>query len=301
MASNSGLTQRRRNVAADSNDDLRSSTATGGENVGERRDSRRSVDEDDDDDDGKGMRSKSNKMNILEEVVLLGLKDAQGYLSFWNDNISYVSSPWCDIDGTFFPESGNCCQGSKKKTLRRTFSRVVDDKNTGEVLLDETLKLIKTDTQSISAWIDLLSGETWNLMKIGYQLKQVRERIQKGLVDKGVLRTEKRSFVLFEMATHPVADYTIKEQLIQRVVDTLLNRGPPPDRRTIAMVCAAYAANVLENALTGLSHAQREAAFLRVDELLQEFAGHTEKARGMGCTEIMAGVLSVYTKMDSLL
>jgi hypothetical protein len=27
-------------------------------------------------------------------------------------------------------------------------------------------------------------GETWNFLKMGYQLKQVRERIQKGLVDK---------------------------------------------------------------------------------------------------------------------
>ena len=29
-----------------------------------------------------------------------------------------------------------------------------------------------------------MTGETWNFMKMGYQLKQVRERIQKGLVDK---------------------------------------------------------------------------------------------------------------------
>jgi hypothetical protein len=32
----------------------------------------------------------------------------------------------------------------------------------------------------------------------------VRERLAKGLVDKGVLRTEKRNFLLFDMATHPV-------------------------------------------------------------------------------------------------
>ena len=51
-----------------------------------------------------------------------------------------------------------------------------------------------------------MPGETWNVMKIGYQLKQVRERLAKGLVDKGVLRTEKRNFVLFDMATHPIAD-----------------------------------------------------------------------------------------------
>ena len=93
--------------------------------------------------------------------------------------------------------------------------------NTGDVLLDEALKIIATDEQTISSWIDLLSGtleglhrgegrgmqaadadvvrggrsvgpsvgrvmtgETWNFMKMGYQLKQVRERIQKGLVDK---------------------------------------------------------------------------------------------------------------------
>ncbi|KAJ3112265.1 hypothetical protein HDU96_004745 [Phlyctochytrium bullatum] len=185
----------------------------------------------------------------------------------------------------------------RKRPFPERIVEVTDERNTGEVLLDEALRLIKTDSQNITSWIDLLSGETWNLMKIGYQLKQVRERIQKGLVDKGVLKTEKRSFVLFEMATHPVADYSIKEQLIQRVVDTLLGRGPPPDRRTVAMVCAAYAANVLENALVGLSHAQRETAFQRVDELLQEYAAYTEKAKSGGATEIMAGVLSVYTKV----
>ena len=50
------------------------------------------------------------------------------------------------------------------------------------------------------------SGETWNVLKISYQLKQVREQLAKGLVDKGVLHTEKRNFLLFDMATHPVAD-----------------------------------------------------------------------------------------------
>jgi len=138
-------------------------------------------------------------------------------------------------------------------------------------------------------------------MKIGYQLKQVRERILKGLVDKGVLRTEKRNFVLFDMATHPVADHSIKEGLIQRCVDSLLGRGPTPDRRTIAMVCAAYAANVLENALVGLSHTQREAAFQKVDEMLQEHSQYTEKSKSQGVTEVMAGVLSVFTKMDSII
>ncbi|KAJ3017481.1 UNVERIFIED_CONTAM: Vacuolar protein sorting-associated protein 74, partial [Siphonaria sp. JEL0065] len=94
-------------------------------------------------------------------------------------------------------------QEGRKRPYSERLLQVIDDRSTGEVLLDEALRMIKTDSQSIASWIDLMSGETWNLMSFNYQLKQVRERIAKGLVDKGVLRTEKRNFILFDMATHP--------------------------------------------------------------------------------------------------
>lgn len=61
-------------------------------------------------------------------------------------------------------------------------------------------------------------------MKIGYQLKQVRERLAKGLVDKGVLRTEKTNFLLFDMATHPVADARTKDEVMNRAVSLLTTR-----------------------------------------------------------------------------
>lgn len=131
----------------------------------------------------------------------------------------------------------------------------------------------------------LMTGETWNLMKIGYQLKQVRERLAKGLVDKGILRTEKRNFLLFDMATHPVADGGAKDEIRRRVRAVLTNRTVvlPPSQflpeemefrytRTVAMLCAAYAANVLENALSTLGHEARERAFAQVDELLAEYS-----------------------------
>lgn len=122
-------------------------------------------------------------------------------------------------------------------------------------------------------------------MKIGYQLKQVRERLAKGLVDKGILRTEKRNFLLFDMATHPVADGGAKDEIRRRVRAVLTNRTVvlPPSQflpegmqfrylRTVAMLCAAYAANVLENALVTLGHEARERAFAQVDELLAEYS-----------------------------
>ena len=111
-------------------------------------------------------------------------------------------------------------------------------------------------------------GETWNILKINFQLKQVRERIGKGLVDKGILRTEKKNFVIFDMATHPLSDTIVKEKVIKKVIDCLLCRGPQADRRTIALVCAAYAANVLENALIGLNPSQRDKCFQKADDLI---------------------------------
>jgi Golgi phosphoprotein 3 len=129
------------------------------------------------------------------------------------------------------------------------------------------------------------TGETWNVMKIGYQLKQVRERLAKGLVDKGVLRTEKRNFLLFDMATHPVADVRTKEAIITRVVSllTATTSAVPPSAldkegtqcritRAVSLVCAAYAASVLDNAFGRLTYEDREAAFQRCDEVLAEFA-----------------------------
>lgn len=126
------------------------------------------------------------------------------------------------------------------------------------------------------------------MTKIGYQLKQVRERLAKGLVDKGILRTEKRNFLLFDMATHPVADSSAKDAVLRRVLSLLTSNSPSvhahvlyrEEKRPIAfaatralsLLCCAFSANVLENALTHLSYDAREAAFQKVDDILAEFA-----------------------------
>lgn len=136
-------------------------------------------------------------------------------------------------------------------------------------------------------------------MKIGYQLKQVRERLAKGLVDKGILRTEKKNFLLFDMATHPVVDGGAKEELRRRVRNVLTQRTIVlnPNQflpeglefrylRTVAMICAAYAANVLENALSSLGHEARERAFAQTDDLLADYCqypfGKKAVANGVG-------------------
>ena len=145
-------------------------------------------------------------------------------------------------------------------------------------------------------------------MKIGYQLKQVRERLAKGLVDKGILRTEKRNFLLFDMATHPVADGGAKDEIRRRVRNVLTQRTVvlpasqflPEEMefrylRTVSMLCAAYAANVLENALTTLGHEARERAFAQVDELLAEYSQWPFAKRPANSSSIAANLGSAIT------
>ncbi|KDQ49992.1 hypothetical protein JAAARDRAFT_42372 [Jaapia argillacea MUCL 33604] len=305
---------------------------------------------------------KMPRLTIMEEVLLMGLKDKQGYLSFWNDNISYALRGCILIELALRRRIAIVKDANRRRIpLTERLIEVIDDRQTGETILDETLRMMKSqqaEKLGVNNWIDLLSGETWNVMKIGFQLKQVRERLAKGLVDKGVLRTEKRNFLLFDMATHPVADVRTKDSIVTRVVTLLTattSTVPPAalDKdgtqcramRAVCLICAAYAASVLDNAFGRLTYEDREAAFQRSDEILGEFAcwpfgsGSTtstpgsrrrESSRiGMGSTgvvsgrdavlglvqevkkemngeedlgfELVAGVLEVLSKLDSLL
>ncbi|KAI9349140.1 Golgi phosphoprotein 3-domain-containing protein [Obelidium mucronatum] len=274
----SGLTQRKKNAHSDTFADDERPPLAQSHSAASVDDANFNADlgfgdsaDDKDDKDGK----RANKLTLMEDILLMGLKDSQGHLSFWNDNISYVLRG-CILMELSFRKRISTVQEVRKRPYSERLLQVIDDRSTGEVLLDEALRMIKTDSQSIASWIDLMSGETWNLMSFNYQLKQVRERIAKGLVDKGVLRTEKRNFILFDMATHPVADYTVKEQLVQKTVDALLGRGPQPSKH------------------------MREQAFTKVDEMLQNWASMGDKAKAGGCDDVMAGVLSVYTKLIAL-
>ncbi|KAH8201676.1 hypothetical protein TruAng_004114 [Truncatella angustata] len=80
-------------------------------------------------------RSKQPKLTLMEEVILLGIKDKQGYLSFWNDNISYALRGCIVIELAF---RGRISM--QKDPARRRFPladrviEVIDDTLTGELV-----------------------------------------------------------------------------------------------------------------------------------------------------------------------
>ena len=84
----------------------------------------------------------------------------QGYLSFWNDNISYALRG-CIVMGLAFRSriSMQNDPSRRRYPLSDRVIEVIDDTLTGEVLLDEALKMMKSsEKMSVSSWIDLMSG-----------------------------------------------------------------------------------------------------------------------------------------------
>ncbi|XP_068430766.1 Golgi phosphoprotein 3-like isoform X1 [Clinocottus analis] len=286
---NSGLVQRRTEAIRSAADKDRDSA--------EEEDEARRGEEDDDDEKGD---SKETRLTLMEEVLLLGLKDREGYTSFWNDCIS------SGLRGCMLVELAlrgrlqlEAC-GVRRRSLLSRKVICKSDAPTGDVLLDEALKHIK-ETQppeTVQSWIELLSGETWNPLKLHYQLRNVRERLAKNLVEKGVLTTEKQNFLLFDMTTHPLTNNTIKQRLVKKVQESVLekwvNDPHRMDKRVLSLILLAHSSDVLENAFAPLQDDQYDLGMKRVHTLL-ELEPEKESAKP-NVNELMWAVVAAFTK-----
>ncbi|KAJ7614425.1 Golgi phosphoprotein 3-domain-containing protein [Roridomyces roridus] len=247
-------------------------------------------------DDTEGTGGSVPKLTLMEEVLLLGIKDKQGYLSFWNDNISYALRGCILIELALRRRIGIVRDpGRKRLPLPERMVTVLSTRQTGETLLDETLKMMKPTEdagEKMGVAFRVASGKTFGVActspglgpptrrctffsprtsllrltpvatvpllitttfllpsfvendadttllqarhecpedripaevvpcpssplshplptpsscspraSLTHHHPQVRERLAKGLGDKGFLRTEKRNFSLFDMAT----------------------------------------------------------------------------------------------------
>ncbi|XP_063803101.1 Golgi phosphoprotein 3-like isoform X2 [Pseudophryne corroboree] len=243
---------------------------------------------------------KDMRLTLMEEVLLLGLKDKEGYTSFWNDCIS------SGLRGGILIELA--LRGRvvlEPATLRK--KRIIDrrvllksEAPTGDVLLDETLKHMKATepAETVQSWIELLTGETWNPFKLQYQLRNVRERIAKSLVEKGILTTEKQNFLLFDMTTHPVTNTTEKQRLVKKLQEALLekwvNDPHRMDKRTLALLVLAHSSDVLENAFSTLPDDKYDIGMNRSKDLL-DLDPDTEASKP-NATEMIWAVLSAFNK-----
>jgi golgi phosphoprotein 3 len=94
--------------------------------------------------------------------------DTQGYLSFWNDNISYALRGCIVIELAFRGRVAMQNDSARRRfPLADRLIEVIDDTLTGEVLLDEALKMMKSsEKMSVSSWIDLMSGKNTSIYTV---------------------------------------------------------------------------------------------------------------------------------------
>jgi len=255
-----------------------------------------------DDQDLDGGDSKETRLTLMEEVLLLGLKDKEGYTSFWNDCISSGLRGCILIELALRGRIELERAGMRRKSLLNRKVIMKSAEPCGDVLLDESLKHIRETSDSapetVQTWIEYLSGETWNPLKLRYQLKNVRERLAKNLTEKGVLTTEKQNFLLFDMTTHPLTDSTSKNRLIRKVQDAVLSKwvNDPHrmDKRLLSLIFLTHASDVLENAFAPLNDDDYDLAMKHVRFLLDSDL-ETEAAR-QGANEVMWAVFAAFIK-----
>jgi hypothetical protein len=104
-----------------------------------------------------------NRLSSHLSICMCRSRTNQGYLSFWNDNISYTLRGCILIELAL---RGRITMTRDPNRRRYPLSdrqvEVLDDRLTGEVLLDEALKMMKTsEKMSVGNWIDLMSGRKW--------------------------------------------------------------------------------------------------------------------------------------------
>jgi len=280
-----GLVQRRRTIKPDKESP--------------EQEEQRKTDENESLEDGD---SKETRLTLMEEVLLLGLKDKEGYTSFWNDCISSGLRGCILIELALRGRIELERAGMRRKSLLNRKVLVKSAEPCGDVLLDESLKHMRetsdTAPETVQTWIEYLSGETWNPLKLRYQLKNVRERLAKNLTEKGVLTTEKQNFLLFDMTTHPLTDSTIKNKLIRKVQDAVLSKwvNDPHrmDKRLLSLIFLAHASDVLENAFAPLNDDDYDLGMKHVRFLLD--SDLEVEAGRQNANEVMWAVFAAFIK-----
>ena len=114
---------------------------------------------------------------------------------------------------------------------------VRDARKTGEPLLDEALATIAAEShragavpQPLAHWLQVLSGDTWNLTQMAQSLKNVRERLMRGLVEKGVLSVHETTLTKL-LETTRAAKWRLRQPAAKTAVVKAVQAAllPPPD------------------------------------------------------------------------
>lgn len=250
------------------------------------------------------IEEKSIQLTLMEKLCLLALGDERAQLSILNDNIPYVLRACILLELTLAKRTKLNLHNGGNRNEPWKLSVVINDFNpVGDVFLDEAIKTIAQENLSLQKWIDVLTGETWNRRLSEYQMRNLRERICKSLMEKGIVTSQKSSLFLVETTEYPLLNITLKRNLCHDIIDSALD----PSKLNLYSLCLLLSlsgAKILHKVLkvTDAPTASRVKHF--VNESLEKYSQfHNLEAKFGHLLDddemyLISGIFSLYNKIN---
>ncbi|KAF1742659.1 hypothetical protein MXB_3149 [Myxobolus squamalis] len=236
----------------------------------ENDDNKRNI-EDDEEYQDKYM-SKRPKLTLMEELLMLSFRDEGGDTFLINDTVSFGIRACIFVELAMRKKIELEPIGARKRSSEQRNLVVINNSITGDPILDEALRIISesSESDSVSGWLNLLSGETWNLFQLKYHMRNVRSRICKGLVEKGICSTSSQNFFVVNITCHPLVDTLPKRNLITYINDLLTKRWISVEalnHRDFALISLTRSCDIIEKALVALNDSDYETAWSRLKKI----------------------------------
>lgn len=200
------------------------------------------------------MSSPPSTLGLHEEILLLALRDEAGTIEM-GSLYQYAIGGAALAELLLRERIG--IEGSGKKRL----VRLRNAKPIGEALLDECLERIRDAKRPAAPdrWVARFAG-----------LKQLRDRVARGLCRRGVLRAdEEKLLLIFSRETYPEVDPEPERRLVERLRDAIFGDARDLDPRTVVLVSLAKSADLLKAVFDKRELKGRQA---RMEQIIQNEA-----------------------------
>lgn len=245
------------------------------------------------------------KMSLLEELCLVALGEERAQMSLLNDNISYVLRACILLELVLarriklnIHQEGNLDEPWKLNVVVTDFTPI------GDVFLDESLRILAKYEFSLQKWLDVLTGETWDRKLSSCQIQNLRDRVFKSLMEKGIVTSRKTTLFLVETTEYPLLNHNLKRNLCFSIIDSANSNATNFDLRSLSRLLSINTAKVLTKALkvTDAPTSSRVKAFAN-NALLHYGNFHNLETRfghliGDGELHLFAGIFSLYAKIN---
>lgn len=128
-------------------------------------------------------------------------------------------------------------------------------------------------------------------------MRNVRERLFKELVERGILSTVKIDYWLFDYCMHPVKDFGAIKRLRNKIkyalLDNFSNDLRRMDKRTLSLLILAQYSGGIEDCLSGLSSEQERLALRRSHDI--EVSNFEMESRNGNDSELHWAVFAALT------